>query len=295
MDSVFIDEVQDIDSHLSGIIKVLHENGFYLHLVGDPKQDLRGKNELRKLIESFGQYVEYKRENYRCPISHVNFSNKYVIEEERQNYQNTNLGTIKYLFETDIDVYEHIKTKRYNHVYIYQKNDRFITKDKKKNEFNNSLKYELKRLIQKSTYAEGHVEKTVYELAKWIQEVIDSRSDWKIINIVGVKLSLELTNEDKARMKSALDLYRERKEMKGIPVDSIDKVKGLEGEKCLFILSTELAEYFFKTKRDQNKMANYLYVALTRAKNELTILITKEVESKYTKEWINEQLLVLLR
>ncbi|MGS4017418.1 hypothetical protein ACEUV6_09395, partial [Staphylococcus pseudintermedius] len=171
----------------------------------------------------------------------------------------------------------------------------FITKDKKKNEFNNSLKYELKRLIQKSTYAEGHVEKTVYELAKWIQEVIDSRSDWKIINIVGVKLSLELTNEDKARMKSALDLYRERKEMKGIPVDSIDKVKGLEGEKCLFILSTELAEYFFKTKRDQNKMANYLYVALTRAKNELTILITKEVESKYTKEWINEQLLVLLR
>ncbi|MEL4228888.1 UNVERIFIED_CONTAM: AAA family ATPase, partial [Staphylococcus pseudintermedius] len=275
LDSVFIDEVQDIDSHLSGIIKVLHENGFYLHLVGDPKQDLRGKNELRKLIESFGQYVEYKRENYRCPISHVNFSNKYVIEEERQNYQNTNLGTIKYLFETDIDVYEHIKTKRYNHVYIYQKNDRFITKDKKKNEFNNSLKYELKRLIQKSTYAEGHVEKTVYELAKWIQEVIDSRSDWKIINIVGVKLSLELTNEDKARMKSALDLYRERKEMKGIPVDSIDKVKGLEGEKCLFILSTELAEYFFKTKRDQNKMANYLYVALTRAKNELTILITK--------------------
>ncbi|HGH0729245.1 TPA: UvrD-helicase domain-containing protein, partial [Staphylococcus pseudintermedius] len=108
LDSVFIDEVQDIDSHLSGIIKVLHENGFYLHLVGDPKQDLRGKNELRKLIESFGQYVEYKRENYRCPISHVNFSNKYVIEEERQNYQNTNLGTIKYLFETDIDVYEHI-------------------------------------------------------------------------------------------------------------------------------------------------------------------------------------------
>ncbi len=42
-------------------------------------------------------------------------------------------------------------------------------------------------------------------------------------------------------------------------------------------------------------MANYLYVALTRAKNELTILITKEVESKYTKEWINEQVLVLLR
>ncbi|MEH7728371.1 UvrD-helicase domain-containing protein, partial [Bacillus safensis] len=95
LDSVFIDEVQDIDSNLSEIIEILHNNDFNLHLVGDPKQDLRGRNELRKLLEKYSQYVEYKRENYRCPISHVNFSNKYVIEEERQDYQTTDLGTIE--------------------------------------------------------------------------------------------------------------------------------------------------------------------------------------------------------
>ncbi|WP_354680203.1 AAA family ATPase [Macrococcoides caseolyticum] len=294
LDSVFIDEVQDIDSNLSKIIEVLHNNDFYLHLVGDPKQDLRGRNELRKLLEQYSQYVEYKRENYRCPISHVNFSNKYVIEEERQDYQTTDLGTIEYLFETDIDIHEFIKTKSFKHMYIYQKNDRFITNGKEKNGFDNLLKYELKRLVQKSKYAENQVEKIIYVLAKWIQDVINSKSNWEIINRVGERLSLKLNKEDKGRMLTALDLNRERKEMKGIVVDSIDKVKGLEGEKCLFILSTELAEYFFKIKKDQNKMANYLYVALTRAKDELIILITKEVEDKYTKKWINEKLLVLL-
>jgi len=48
-------------------------------------------------------------------------------------------------------------------------------------------------------------------------------------------------------------------------------------------------------KTDQNKMTNYLYVALTRARDELIILITKEVEDKYTKKWINEKILVLLK
>lgn len=294
LDSVFIDEAQDIDSNLSKIIEILYNNNFNLHLVGDPKQDLRGRNELRKLLEKYSQHVEYKRENYRCPISHVNFSNKYVIEEERQDYQTTDLGTIEYLFETDIDIHELIKTKSFKHMYIYQKNDRFITNGKEKNGLDNLLKYELKRLVQKSKYAESQVEKIIYVLAKSIQEVINSKSNWEIINRVGELLSLKLTKEDKGRMLTALDLNRERKEMKGIVVDSIDKVKGLEGEKCLFILSTELAEYFFKIKKDQNKMANYLYVALTRAKDELIILITKEVENKYTKKWINEKLLVLL-
>ncbi|MGF9975494.1 UvrD-helicase domain-containing protein [Viridibacillus arvi] len=295
LNSLFIDEVQDIDNNLSKIIEVLYNNNFNLHLVGDPKQDLRGKNELRKLIEKYSEYVEYKSENYRCPISHVNFSNRYVIEEEKQAYQTTELGSIEYLFETDIDISEFIKTKNFEHMYIYQKNDRFITNGKDKNEFDNLLKYELKRLIQKSKYAENQVEKRIYILNNWIQEVIYSKNNWGIINRIGELLSLKLTKEDKGRMITALDLSRERKEIEGMVVDSIDKVKGLEGETCLFILSTELAEYLFQIKKDQNKMANYLYVALTRAKKELYILITKEIETKYSREWVNAKLVNLFK
>lgn len=294
LDSVFIDEVQDIDSNVARIIEVFYHNNLNLFLVGDPKQDLRGRNELRKMIEKYNQYVEYKSENYRCPISHVNFTNKYVIEEERQDCQTTELGNIEYLFEADINTSEFIKNGNFDYMYIYQKNERFITNGKEKNEFVNLLKYELKRLIQKSQYSENQVEKIIYILNKSIQDKINSIDNWRIINRLGELLSLKLTKEDKARMFKVLDLNRIKNEAAGIVVDSIDKVKGLEGEKCLFILSTELAEYFFKIKKDQNKMSNYLYVALTRSKKELVILITKEVEEMYTRDWINNKLKCLL-
>lgn len=37
-------------------------------------------------------------------------------------------------------------------------------------------------------------------------------------------------------------------------------------------------------------MLNYLYVALTRSKEELMIMVTKEVEEKYGRDFINNQL-----
>ncbi|MEK4647648.1 UvrD-helicase domain-containing protein [Exiguobacterium sp. FSL W8-0210] len=126
MDSVFIDEAQDIDSNLAKIIETLHNNDFNLHLVGDPKQDLRGRNEFRKLLEKYSQYVEYKKENYRCPASHINFSNKYVSEEERQDCKTNVLGTIEYLFESDIDVHELIENKKII-IYLYIKKMKGLT------------------------------------------------------------------------------------------------------------------------------------------------------------------------
>ena len=92
---------------------------------------------------------------------------------------------------------------------------------------------------------------------------------------------------------NALQLYRESKINQGLIVNSIDSIKGLEGNKCLFILTTDLAEYLFKQKNDQNKMLNYLYVALTRSKKELIFLVSIEVEAKYGRDFINEKFGIL--
>lgn len=51
----------------------------------------------------------------------------------------------------------------------------------------------------------------------------------------------------------------------------------------MFILTKDLYPYFSKEKTDENKMKNYLYVGLTRSKEKLTILITKEIENKFKK------------
>ena len=71
-----------------------------------------------------------------------------------------------------------------------------------------------------------------------------------------------------------------------ILVKSIDYIKGMEGEKCLFILTNDLAAHLFNDNTETNKTKNKLYVALTRSLNELSIYILKEVEDKYTKKRI---------
>jgi hypothetical protein len=294
LDSIFIDEAQDMDADLSNMIKAFYNNQIYLHIVGDPKQDLRGRNEFRQLINSYPQFVEYKKENHRCPISHVKFSNKYVPKAERQEYQTEEVGNIKYIFEKDINLLTFFDDEKFDYIYIYQKNERFITNSKDRDAHNNILEYELKCLILKSKFTENQVEKRVFFLFRWIRKNLAGKNNWEIINHISDLLSLELSSQDKARMIAALDLNREGLNAEKIIVDSIDKVKGLEGIRCLFILTTELAEYFFQNKTEQNKMANYLYVALTRSKIELVIFITTEVEEKYEREWIINKMKELL-
>ncbi|AME06596.1 AAA family ATPase [Bacillus siamensis] len=294
LDSIFIDEAQDMDADLSRIIKTFYINEFYLYIVGDPKQDLRGRSELRQLISSYPHFVKYKKENYRCPRSLVKLSNKYVPKEESQEYQKEEEGSIHYLFEKDINISNFFDNETFEYIYIYQKNERFITSDKDRDTHKNLLEYELKCLFKKIDCAENHVEKRAFVLLRWVQKNIIVKNNWGIVNGISDLLSLELSSQDKARMIAALDLNREILFKEGIIVDSIDKVKGLEGDRCLFILTTELAEYFFQNKTKQNKMANYLYVALTRAKKELFILITMEVEERYGRQWIENKLKALL-
>ncbi|RDW20088.1 hypothetical protein CWR48_05025 [Oceanobacillus arenosus] len=295
LDSIFIDEAQDIDKYLSKIIDVFHTNGFYLHLVGDPKQDLRARNEFRRLLGKYPQFVKYKKENHRCPISHVKLSNKYIIEQEKQEWQTEEVGVLKYFYENDINLDEFIKDGTWDYIYIYQKNERFITDTNDVNAHEDLLDYELKMLIKRTNAEDNHIDKITFILHRLIKKNLTTKNNWSIINKVGEILSLQLTKQDKARLYEALEANKEATKTEGIVVNSIDKVKGLEGNCCLFILTTELSEYFFLNKIELNKMMNYLYVALTRSKKELIILITTEVEEKYGREWINNKFKQLLK
>ncbi|MEK4647649.1 hypothetical protein MKY22_06910 [Exiguobacterium sp. FSL W8-0210] len=76
------------------------------------------------------------------------------------------------------------------------------------------MKYELKRLIQKSKYAENQMDKRIYVLSKWIRLKIKSENNWRIINKLCEVLSLKMSKEDKGRLITALDLNREKNKKK---------------------------------------------------------------------------------
>lgn len=288
LDSVFIDEAQDMDKHLAQIVGVLDSKGINMHLVGDPKQDLRGRNAFRELISQYEQNVEYISKNHRCPISHVNLSNTYISKEEQQTPQTRENGKLNFVFESDVDINDFVKAGSWDYAFIYKKNERFITHENDKNIAEQNLTYELESLVKKSAIKETEVDKYVYYLKKAILKNLAKMNYFTIFSKLEKSLSIKLTSQDKGKLAGVFKMNCEIPSVEGIEVNSIDSIKGLEGNRCLFILTTDLAPYLFDEKKVQNKMLNYLYVSLTRAKKELVFLVTNEVENKYSKEAINK-------
>lgn len=291
LDMLFIDEAQDMDKYLKEIIEVLNKNNMNLYLVGDPKQDLRGRNQFKKLINNYHEMIEYRTENYRCPVSHVKFANQFVCEKEKQVPQKVEMGEIKLIFENDIDIKKYISSSEYDYVYIYRKNNRFNTHNDDLKKGYKNLTYELKTTLLKTHIEENQVEKCVYILSKNILKVINNRTNSQILNRLKEILGIELNKNEWAKLSGALDASRLRSENNdSIMVNTIDRVKGLEGKNCIFIVTEDIVPYLLKKKSEDNKMKNYLYVALTRSKSRLELFITKEVEEKYGRDEINKLL-----
>jgi superfamily I DNA/RNA helicase len=289
LDSIFIDEAQDMDKHFTDVIEVLDEVGINICLVGDPKQDLRGRNAFKGLIIAHKEDVIYHPENHRCAVSHVVLANSYISEEEQQTPESKELGKLSYALESKINIADLFYPKNWDHSYILKKNERFVTHTVDNAVADKNLSYELKSLVQKTSIKEKEIDKIVYYIKKNVIKDLKKISYSKIFHRLERFLSIRLTEQDRGKLSSAFTLVKEVPGEKGIVVKSIDSVKGLEGERCLFILTTDLANYLFRENTEQNKMLNYLYVALTRSKKELMILVTTEVEEKYGKDFIDSQ------
>lgn len=289
LDSVFIDEAQDMDKHLVEIIEKLNEKNINIQMVGDPKQDLRGRNAFKELVHKYKQIVTYIPDNHRCPISHVILANNFISSEEQQTPKSSVLGKLNYTFESNIEIRKFISSYDWDYIFIFKKNKRFITHDTDTDSADQSLTYELRSIVKRSNIKESEIDKFVYVIKKAIFKDLHRTGNFAIFNKLERYLSVSLTRQDKGKLGSSLDLNRKVSKEEGLLVNSIDSIKGLEGNKCLFILTTELAPYFFRENKEQNKMVNYLYVALTRSKKEMMILVTNEVVAKYGVDFIKEK------
>lgn len=286
LDSIFVDEAQDIDENFSKVIEVLNEIGIYINLIGDPKQDLRGNFAFDNLINKYSNHVIYKTENHRCPISHVLFANNFVSEKEKQVPKTKIFGLLNYCFESEVNTEKLLGLKKWDYIYISRKNDRFLTHPTNNKINEESLEFELKTLLLKSGINENSIDKNTFILKEAILKNLNKIDYDKIFLGMEKILSIKLTKNERRKLSSLFDLNKVQCTQKGFFVRSIDSIKGLEGNNCIFILTTDLAPYLFKEKTNKNKMLNYLYVALTRSKYELLILVTKEVESRYSNNFV---------
>ena len=282
---IFIDEAQDITKEMKNIITALSGYGIDISMFGDPKQDLRGRGCFRELINDHSDSVTYINSCYRCPRLHLLLANSIVEEKEKQVSEVID-GSIILKFESDISIKE-LLNEAYDLKYIYQKNNRVEThfeelKDIRFDNIRNELLIvlnslngnELENMINSYSYT--------YAMLKLLDKGVEEQEIMRC-------LTNQIGHITKSDYRNIITQLKSREELNSsLPVvHSIESIKGLEGENCLFILTKDLAAYLFKEKTDDNKVKNALYVALTRSLRRLTIFITTEVEEKYGKEKIS--------
>lgn len=288
---VFVDEAQDIDKDMSIVLEAMSDAGVEIEMFGDPKQDVKGHNCYRELISKSSD-VRYIRECHRCPQVHLLLSNLLAEDSEKQIADvNNNKGSIRVYFESEIeDIEAHIEHGKYGLVYISRKNGRFDTHgvDKQDSRFANlnEVIQEAIQLKQSNYKTDMEIRRDAYYVAERIMHDSDSHGD--SAKAIKKWIRKGMFDYDKKQYAKICEALRANNQSEGesIIVKSIESIKGLEDEKCLFILTKDLAPYLFEKKTTDNKTKHLLYVALTRSKDELAILVTREVEIDYSKEFI---------
>ena len=292
--AIFIDEAQDIDDDIKLIIEALDKVGIPIFLYGDPKQDVKGFENYRTLINN-AQSVHYDSCCHRCPQKHLTLSNTLAFDEEKQIADKDNAeGTIEIVFEKDVDnINLFMSNGSFELKYISKKTERFDThENKSQNAQFDTLRFEVQKAMYEK-WRDNTIEHEICRAAFYVTEqmfsdLANGLTPSKIINKwIQHDAFDRLTDKQRyAQMINALTL--DLTDTGNIPiVQSIEKIKGLEAQRCLFILTTDLAAHLFQKKTDDNKTHHLLYVALTRSTEHLTVLVTNEVEEAYTREFIN--------
>lgn len=277
-----MDEAQDIDSNIQEILVALDNLGIDIELYGDPKQDLRGNGSFRELIDMSKENVNYWARCYRCPAKHLVVTNSLINANERQ-YSEKNDGKLSIIFESEI---KEIDLSKYDLKYIYRRNDRFethhVAEDNAKFQ---TLLYEVSNIIETlPNLSEVGIKIRAHFFATKMLEMRIKTDDIDAIIRRFVKNTRDLTKQEYAKLAAILKDDTHNYNSEAYQVNSIESVKGLEGNNCLFVLTTELVPYLFKENSQENKTKNALYVALTRSLDSLTILVTYEVEERYSCE-----------
>ena len=291
--AIFVDEAQDINQDVRIILESLEQYGIEIILYGDPKQDVKGLGEFGTIIAN-SQNVDYISECHRCPQKHLNLSNTLAPDAEKQHADESNAqGSIDVVFESDVDdINQFVKEGNFGLQYISMKRKRFATHEKQEHGKRfETLSSEVHRAIRdkwmgiKNELQIGRA--AFYVTEQMLSDYDNGISENDIIaKWVNNGMLDRLTKKRFAQIATALKAVDP--EASGIlAVNSIESIKGREADRCLFILSPDLAPYLFREKTEDNKSSHLLYVALTRSLDHLTIMVMKEVEEKYTRTAID--------
>ncbi len=289
VDALFIDEAQDLDADALTLFGKLSES-IYAYIVGDPKQSI-------KYPKDFREFTERIRENNsvfhmlspntitrRMPECHLRISNLFCPADERQTTMSDVKGEIYYLYSTDekfsklYESFDFLKAL----MYIRQETDTFTTQDSK-SVF--SLEESVREKLLEKINSDYDSDAFVKSIEKYFINLTLKKGEKGAIQSFTKHFGITLENNEYAKLINDLKIENKEKKLK---VKSIDKIKGLENDLCMFIMDNTMLEYLFGKKQETNKEMMRLYVALTRSKSDLILVIDKLSIKKLTDKRIEK-------
>lgn len=291
--AIFVDESQDLDDDVIRVLEFLGNNGIYVYMIGDPKQALKYPQVFKEFVNNVCENKISSFENLpsnnitrRLPKKHVDVSNIICNCLEKQTTIKEIDGSLKYIYSDDTE-FQNIYNSFQNDssmCYIKRKNKQFNTQNNDK--IDSILLEEILKLNLNNDDKDALLFEKIHELYALISKKNNTQLGLKsFLN----KYQITLNSNDYAKLISSLD----NKQSGIFNILSIDKVKGLEKENCMFILDDSLLEYLFKIKTKSNKEMNYLYVGLTRSTKNLLLVIDVQNLKKFNKDFIDKKMVEL--
>lgn len=291
--AIFVGESQDLDDDVIRVLEFLGNNGIYVYMIGDPKQALKYPQVFKEFVNNVCENKISSFENLpsnnitrRLPKKHVDVSNIICNCLEKQTTIKEIDGSLKYIYSDDTE-FQNIYNSFQNDssmCYIKRKNKQFNTQS------NGKIDSILLEEILKLNLNNDDKDALLFEKTHELYTLISNKNDTQLgLKSFLNKYQITLNSNDYAKLISSLD----NKQNGVFNILSIDKVKGLEKENCMFILDDSLLEYLFKIKTKSNKEMNYLYVGLTRSNKNLLLVIDVQNLKKFNKDFIDKKMVEL--
>lgn len=297
IDSIYVDEAQDMDQDTADILESLNNSGIFCYLVGDVNQDLHARNGFRSLIENHRQAITLNKENHRCPQSHVKLSNIFLPYDQVSTSKVE--GHLGYILEKDCNLRQIMDKFNDGLIYI----SKSIRSFQVHRQTNMSVLEQLEYILRKyhvivPAYSDMNSEtskKWAYDVAHLVLDAVRSQVNMhdivnKLIKILRQPYSATLYAQ---LIENVREFDAQDNNENVFSISSVEGVKGNQADNCLLIMSTDLFRVLVGENKKANSTANLLYVGLTRSTNRLLIMLTKEVSDHYSEKEINNKLKAL--
>lgn len=300
---IFIDEAQDLDDDALCVFKILSDHEINVYMIGDPKQAIKFPGAFRDFIrQATGtEFTVLSNNNFtkRVPSDILELSNALCINEEKQISTNGKKGRVSYIKSSNNNyrsIIDHYRSLGHL-IYIEEKQGSYDTHSRSVVFLPLSLEEKLFN-IAVSRDLDGSL--YLASIISEITERLTNSTSKEIISWLSKYSNLRLELEEYAELIQHLEQVSISKKSSVYVVSSIEAVKGLESEVCIFVLNQTMYDYITQNipkAKHHNKNWNKAYVALTRSCNTLIFALDQdlfsrssimEVESYFKKMGVDE-------